>query len=426
MEKRKIAVIGLGYVGLGLAIELSRHYTVIGCDISKNRISELKNNIDRNQLITRDELSKSNIQYVSEVQEIKNADFYIVSVSTPAYYYELPNLEPLIEATKQLATVLKKGDIVVYESTVYPGTTEEVCLPLLEEISHLKSPDDFSIGYSPERINPGSSEHTLTNTPKIISAQNKESLKIIEEVYQSCCEKTYPVSCIMAAEAVKILENTQRDINIAFMNEFSEIMHALNLNVNEIIEAAKTKWSFVSFKPGFVGGHCISVDSLYLAFKARRIGVQHDLILAARKVNDGITRFVKHELINILLKNHVTIPNCRIGIFGLSYKENIPDIRNSLALKFIKELNETGVNCYIHDPIVDKDYILDKYNIQIQEFEKISDISAVIIIVAHNFYRDVGIEQFLTKMDEKKIIMDIPNLFVDTIKNHNITHYWSL
>ncbi|NSL19242.1 nucleotide sugar dehydrogenase [Tatlockia micdadei] len=423
---RKIAVIGLGYVGLGLAQSLGKHNPVLGYDISKSRISELKNNVDRNHLFTKEELSESNIEYVTDLQAIKHADFYIVSVSTPAYYYELPNLEPLIKATKQLATILKKGDVVVFESTVYPGTTEEVCQPLLEEISGLKSPEDFSIGYSPERINPNDLQHTLANTPKIISAQNKESLKIIEEVYKTCCQTTYPVSNIMAAEAVKILENTQRDVNIAFMNEFSEIMHALNLNVHEIIEAAKTKWNFVPFKPGFVGGHCISVDSLYLAFKAKRVDVQHDLILTARKVNDGITRFVKHELIKILIKNRITVPDCPIGIFGLTYKENIPDIRNSLALKFIKELNETKVNYFIHDPLVDKNYVFDKYHIQIQEFEEIKDISVAIIIVAHDFYREAGIERFLTKMGSKKIIMDIPNLFADSTKNYDNIQYWSL
>ena len=423
---RRVAIIGLGYVGLSLALELGKYNTVFGYDISKNRINELKNKIDCNHLMTSEELAESNIQYVSEVQEIINADFYIISVSTPAYYYELPNLELLVKATKQVATVLKKGDIVVYESTVYPGTTEEVCLPLLEEISKLKSPSDFNIGYSPERISPGDPCHNLRNTPKIISSQGEESLAIIEEVYKSCCDTIYPVSSIKAAEAVKILENTQRDINIAFMNEFSEIMHALDLNVHEILKAAKTKWSYVPFKPGFVGGHCISIDSLYLAFKAKRIGVQHDLILAARKINDGITKFVRYELINILIKNNIPVNNCPIGIFGLAYKENISDVRNSLALKFINELKKAGFDCQIHDPYVNKKQIMDKYNLEIKSFDKITDISVAIIIDAHDFYRDEGIEKFLAKMGNQKIIMDIPNLFTDTIKNYKNTLYWSL
>ncbi|MBA3537032.1 MAG: nucleotide sugar dehydrogenase, partial [Tatlockia sp.] len=405
---RRIAIIGLGYVGLGLALALSKDNRVYGYDISEKRISELENNFDSNQLFTSEELSKSNTRFVLDIQEIKTADFFIVCVSTPAYYYELPNLEPLINATRQLATILKKNDIVVYEATVYPGTTEEICLPVLEEISKLRAGYDFEIGYSPERISPGNNVHTLATVPKIISAQNDECLNIIESVYKSCCNEVYRVSNIKSAEAVKILENTQRDINIAFMNEFSEIMHAMNLNVHEILEAAKTKWSFVPFKPGFVGGHCISVDSLYLAFKAKRIGVQHDLILTARKINDGITKFVRHELIDILIKNDVAVKNCPVGIFGITYKENIPDIRNSIALKFIKELKQTGFNCQINDPCADEKILSDHYDLKIKKFEKITNISVAIILVGHDFYREIGLEKFLEKMEGPKIIMDIP------------------
>lgn len=425
IKMRKIAIIGLGYVGLGLALELSKHNSVIGYDISKNRIHELKDNVDSNLLFSTEELSQAKVHYVSEIDGIKEADFYIVSVSTPAHFYELPNLDPLVKATEQLATVLKKGDIVVYESTVYPGTTEEVCLPILEKISNLQSPQDFSVGYSPERISPGDTTHTLVNTPKIISAQNEKTLAIVEEIYKSCCRIVYAVSNIATAEAVKILENTQRDINIALMNEFSEIMHAMNLNVHEIIEAAKTKWSFVHFKPGFVGGHCISIDSLYLAFKAKRVNVQHDLILAARKINDGITTFVKNELINLLIKNNISFHNCTVGVFGITYKENIPDVRNSLALKFIKEIKAAGINCKINDPLVNKNNIKSKYGLEIEEFDAVDDISVAIILVAHDVYRKAGLTKFLDKMGTKKIIIDIPNLFVDIKKSDNI-HYWSL
>jgi UDP-N-acetyl-D-galactosamine dehydrogenase len=423
---RRIAIIGLGYVGLGLTQALSKQNPVIGYDISEDRIRELKDKCDRNHLFTSEELFKSNAHYVSNIEDIKNADFFIICVSTPAYYYELPNLEPLINATKQLATVLKKGDIVVYEATVYPGTTEEVCLPLLENISKLQVGSDFNIGYSPERISPGDSHHTLATVPKIISAQNEECLEIIASVYKTCCDTVYPVSTIQSAEAVKILENTQRDINIAFMNEFSEIMHAMNLNMHEILEAAKTKWSYVPFKPGLVGGHCISIDSLYLAFKAKRIGVQHDLILTARKINDGITKFIKHELIDILIKNDIGVKNCAIGIFGITYKENIPDIRNSIALKLIKELKLGGFDCQVNDPCADKKILMDQSPLKNEEFEKINNISVAIILVGHDFYREVGIEKFLEKMGKQKIIMDIPNLFIDCYKKYENIQYWSL
>lgn len=423
---RRIAIVGLGYVGLGLALALSKNNTVLGYDISKQRVNELRDNIDCNQLYSKEELSSCLLTCTDDLQAIKEADFFIVCVSTPAYYYEMPNLEPLENATKKLATILKKGDIVVFESTVYPGTTEEICLPLLEEFSHLKAGVDFNIGYSPERISPGDNVHTLANTTKVISAQNKETLAVIEEVYKTCCDTLYPVSNVMTAEAVKILENTQRNINIALLNEFSEIMHAMDLSVHEILEAAKTKWSFMPYKPGFVGGHCISIDPLYLAFKAKRIGAPHDIILAARKVNDGVTIFVKNELIHLLTDNKLTIKDCRVGIFGLTYKENIPDIRNSLALKFVKELQHIGLDCKLHDPCAEKHQLMTKYHLELHEFDDIRDIAVAIILVGHDLYRDKGINAFLEKMPDQKIIMDIPNLFNDAVQQCNNVQYWSL
>lgn len=421
---RQIAIIGLGYVGLGLGVALSKERTVFGYDILESRLEELTKQIDKNQLFTRQELTSAKLHYTSHIQDIKSADFFIVTVSTPAYFYELPNLEPLINATKALAAILKKGDIVVYESTVYPGATEEICLPLLEEISQLKCGRDFNIGYSPERISPHDPEHHLKNIPKVIAAQNKETLATIKEVYQLCCDEVYPVSNIKTAEAVKILENTQRDVNIAFMNEFSKIMHALNLNVHEIIEAAKTKWSFVPFKPGFVGGHCIAVDPLYLAFKAKRHSVESDLILTARKVNDGLTCFVIQELIKNLIKNQISIDHCSIGVFGVTYKENIPDVRNSLALKFIKELKVAGFNCLVHDPFADKEIMKKKYDIELKDFEEIKAISAAIIVVGHGFYSKIGFKKIAEKMKNNPIIMDIPNLFIK--ESHEGICYWSL
>ncbi|MBA2653205.1 MAG: nucleotide sugar dehydrogenase [Tatlockia sp.] len=380
---------------------------------------------DRNTLCTSEELARSSLKYATSIHELKDADFFIITVSTPAYY-ELPNLEPLIRATKSIATILKKGDIIVYESTVYPGTTEEICLPLLEEHSGLSSACDFYIGYSPERVSPNDSEHTLKNTPKIISAQSKKALKIIEKVYKSCCDTVVPVPQIKIAEAVKILENTQRDINIALMNEFAEIMHAMDLNTYEIIKAAKTKWSFAPFKPGFVGGHCIAIDPLYLAFKAHRLGINHDLILTSRKVNDGVTKFVSYELIRLLINKDILIKNCPIGVFGVTYKENIPDVRNSLAMKFLIELKQLGFICQVHDPIADVKMMSDKYGVELQDFDKITNITVAIIIVGHDFYKKAGMEKFLVKMDHQKIIMDIPNMFIDTYGKYDIDHYWSL
>lgn len=417
------AVVGLGYVGLGLAVALSKKNTVIGYDINKKRIEELKQYTDRNELESTQSLSQSHIFFTHELETIKNANFYIVSVSTPAYYYETPDLEPLIGATEQLAKILKKGDILVFESTVYPGTTEEICIPILEKHSHLKCGKDFNVGYSPERINPGDEVHTLKSITKIISAQNPETLKAIHETYASICDTVYPVSNIATAEAVKILENTQRDINIALMNEFSKIMHALNLDMHEIIEGAKTKWCFLPFKPGFVGGHCISIDPHYLAFVAKRHGVQPDLILAARKVNDGMSQFVIQSMLKLLIKHHINTTNLNIGIFGISYKENVVDTRNSLALKLVKELKEYGFNCQIHDPL-DYKNAEELPNVQLQHFDELQDLSLAILVVAHDFYRD-KLGQILAKC-KNKILMDIPNMFVDQYQQHNGLIYWNL
>jgi len=422
----KIAVVGLGYVGLGLAVALSKHYSVIGYDISKTRIAELQQNIDKNNTVAYDELVKSTTIYTHQLEDIKEATFYIVAVSTPAYYYEMPNLEPLIYATQELATVIKKGDIIVFESTVYPGTTEEICLPILEKFSHLKHGDDFNVGYSPERINPDDKVHTLKNITKVISAQNQATLEAIAVVYKSICDHVYPVSSIKIAEAVKVLENTQRDVNIAFMNEFAIIMHALNLNVHEILTAAQTKWSYVPFKPGLVGGHCIAVDPHYLAFKAKRVGVHPDLILAARKINDDITHFVIQELLKLLIKNQVEVGKSTIGILGVTYKENTPDIRNSLSLKLIKELNAEGFYCQVQDPLADKVILKDKYHINLIDFDQFKEVTAIILVVAHDFYRDAGLKKIMGTMKAPLIIMDIPNLFVSEAVSYEQLHYWSL
>ncbi|KTD07705.1 nucleotide sugar dehydrogenase [Legionella jamestowniensis] len=423
---KTFAVIGLGYVGLELAISLADSKETYGYDISKHRIAELQQNQDRNHLISSDRLKNSKLKLTNDIELIKAANFYIVAVSTPAYFYELPNLEPLINATRSLGEVLKKGDIVVFESTVYPGTTEEVCIPILEEVSHLRCGQDFNVGYSPERISPGDTEHDLRNIPKVISAQNESTLQEVKAAYHLICDTVYTVSTIKTAEAVKVLENTQRDINIAFMNEFAQIMHALDLDTHEILEGAKTKWSFIPFKPGFVGGHCIAIDPQYLAFKAKRHGVEPKIILAARQVNDGMTQFIIHEMNKILIKKNISFETIKIGLFGVTYKENVPDIRNSLAFKLIKELKGYGFNYIAHDPWANKKIVKEKYQLDLIEFEDMQDISVAIIIVQHDFYRKKGFQQFVNKLKPTGLIMDIPNLFIEENKNLGNLHYWNL
>ena len=415
------AVIGLGYVGLGLATSLSTKKTVFGYDINEHSVQELCEQVDRNKQVDKEVLSRSTVIYTSNIEDIRRVNFYIVTVSTPAYFYEIPNLDPLIAATKKLASVIKKGDIIVYESTVYPGTTEDICIPILEEFSHLKNGVDFHVGYSPERINPGDGQHTLKTITKVIAAQDAKTLKAIRETYESICDTVYPVADIKTAEAIKILENTQRDVNIALMNEFSKIMHALNLDMHNIIEGAKTKWGFVPYKPGFVGGHCISIDPHYLAFEAKRHGVQPELILAARRVNDGMTQFVIQSMMKLLIKNKIDTANINIGVFGVSYKENLLDTRNSLALKLIKELREYGFNCHVHDPFSHHDL----HDIQLKSFDQLCDLSVAIVVVAHDSYRN-SLQKILGACQTPGILMDIPNLFVNEKQHCKKLIYWNL
>lgn len=420
------AVIGLGYVGLGLAIALSKISQVIAYDINQKRINELQRHCDRNKEITQSELEKAPILFTSNLQDIKAANFYIISVPTPAHCYEYPDLDPLIAATIQIGTVIKKGDIIVYESSVYPGTTDEICIPLLESHSGLTCGEDFNVGYSPERVNPGDSVHTLKNITKIISAQNEKTLHAIQQTYQAICDKTYPVSSMQIAEAIKILENTQRDVNIALMNEFSKIMHAMKLEVHEILEGAKTKWSFIPFKPGLVGGHCISIDPHYLGFRARQFGVYPELIRTARKINDDMTQFIIHEMLKTMIKHNLETNNMTVGVFGISYKENSFDLRNSLSLKLIKELHEHGIQVRVHDPFKHEEFEPEKHHVTLEHFDEIHDLSAVLLLVGHDYYKKIGFNELLNKCGPKKMIMDIPNLFIEEFQAYQPLIYWSL
>lgn len=423
---KTIAIAGLGYVGLELAVSLSNSYHVIGYDILESRVNELKDHYDRNNLVSKERLSNSSIVLTTKVEDIRQATVFIVTVSTPAWYYLIPDLQPLIKSAEELAKLLKKGDLIVFESTVYPGTVDEVLTPILEKNSSLRAGQDFYIGYSPERINPNDKQHTLQNIPKVISGQNETALALVKEVYSACCTTLHPVSNIKTAEAVKILENTQRDVNIALMNEFTQIMHAMTIDMHEVLNAAKTKWSFVPFKPGFVGGHCIAVDPLYLAFKAKQEAIDCDLTLAARKINDNLTLFVMQSLIKIMLTNHMSPDQCEIGIFGITYKENTPDFRNSLALKMIKEMKKYGFRMRINDPLADPKKIQEKYHINLEDFSNITNLSVAIIVNAHNEYIEEGLGSFTKKFNGIPFIMDIPNMFADEARHNKNLVYWNL
>lgn len=417
------AIVGLGYVGLGLATALAKEAKVYGYDINKTRIRDLKNSKDTNNLITTDELLQSKLNLTSELEDIKQATFYIVCVSTPAYCYETPDLEPLISSVKDLAQVIKKGDVIVFESTVYPGTTEEICKPILEEISQLQCGKDFNIGYSPERISPGDEQHTLKNVTKIIAAQNRDTLNKLKETYSLICDKVYPVSNIKTAEAVKILENTQRDVNIAFMNEFTKIMHAMDLDVHEIIAGAETKWSFVKFKPGFVGGHCISIDPHYLAFKAKRLGLTSDLILTARKINDNMTHFVIESMLKLLIQHQINTVDMKVGILGVTYKENVNDTRNSLALKLIKDLKPYHINYCVHDPL---DHAHHPLKIPLTPLEDMKNLTVAIIAVGHDYYKKMGLDKMLAQCGNPRVLIDIQGIFREEAASKSDLIYWKL
>ncbi|MCC5792021.1 MAG: nucleotide sugar dehydrogenase [Legionellaceae bacterium] len=426
--KRSYAVVGLGYVGIELLIAIAQSGdAVIGYDTSKRRIKQLRQAHDLNGIIEKATLQDSRLVLTNEIQDIAGADFYIVTVPTPAYFYRLPDLSLVETATRELAAILKQGDIIVYESTVYPGATEEVCIPILEQQSGLHCGRDFNVGYSPERISPKDPRFSLAKVVKVIGAQNEATLQAMAALYENICQAVHRVSGIKAAEATKILENSQRDVNIAFMNEFAKIMHALHINTREVIDAAKTKCNFVDFKPGLVGGHCISVDPLYLAFKAERHGVHADVILAARRVNDDMTSFIISEMLKHLVSHRIDFQYLRVGVLGLSYKANVSDIRNSLSLKLLKELNEYQIEYMVHDPYACPDMLKHKYGIELKTYSELVELDVLILTVGHQFYLDHGIQVLRKKLKTPALMMDIPAVFTGepALTAQQLT-YWTL
>ena len=394
----KISVIGLGYVGLPLAIEFGKKYNVVGFDINPKRINELKNKIDKTMEVSKKDMEEASyLSYSSNIRDIEDCNYYIVTVPTPIDENKKPDLKPLLSATKTVGSVLKKGDIVVYESTVYPGCTEEECVPVLENESELKFNIDFFCGYSPERINPGDKEHTLAKIKKVVSGSTKEAADKINKLYGSIIEAgTYPVSSIKVAEAAKVIENTQRDINIAFINELAIIFNKMGIDTQEVLEAAGTKWNFLKFKPGLVGGHCIGVDPFYLTFKSQRMGYHPEIILAGRRLNDNMGIFIANRIIKLMIKKGKKIEGAKILIFGITFKENVPDIRNSKVIGIIKELIDFGCNVNVFDPIAYKEEVKSEYGIEMIEKEEIYNdgYEAAILAVSHNEFKNFDFSFF--------------------------------
>lgn len=409
----KISIIGLGYVGLPLAVEFAKKYETIGFDIDSKRIEELNSFFDITKEVDKSVLKKivnrNNIIFSSDLKDIEDSNIYIVSVPTPVDKHNHPDFYPLISASKTVSTVLKKNDIVIYESTVYPGATEEICVPVLEENTDLIYNKDFFIGYSPERINPGDKVHSLTNIVKVTSGSTEKTADIVDFLYSSIIDAgTHKTSSISIAEASKVIENAQRDINIAFVNELAKIFSHLKIDTKEVLSAAKTKWNFLNFSPGLVGGHCIGVDPYYLAQKAIEAGYNPEIILSGRRINDSMGKFIATELIKLLLNKDLKIKNSNILILGFTFKENCPDIRNTKVIDIVNELKSFNVNLTIVDPLADINQVFKYYGLNI--YNKIpvkNKFDAALLAVAHNEFMDMNFKKFLKL---KNVIYDVKSI----------------
>ncbi len=402
----KIAVIGLGYVGLPLAAAFSEKYEVMGFDVNAARIEELKSGYDRTLELSSEQMKKAienGMKFSLNLDDIKDCNFFIVTVPTPIDKNKRPDLTPVVKATQSVAKVLKKGDIVVYESTVYPGVTEEICVPLLEQ-SGLKFNEDFFCGYSPERINPGDKEHTVTKIKKITSGSTPEVADKVDEVYRSIITAgTHKASTIKVAEAAKVIENTQRDINIAFMNELAMIFNKMNIDTNAVLQAAGTKWNFLNFRPGLVGGHCIGVDPYYLTHKAQELGFHPEMILAGRRINDNMGKYAADQVVKLMIKRGVLINSARVLVLGLTFKENCPDIRNSRVIDVIEELKDFGCRVDVYDPWADEAEVKREYGIvPLKSFDE-ADYDCVVIAVAHDKFKGLKFS--------KALVYDIKNVY---------------
>jgi len=422
-KKKKLAVIGLGYVGLPIALEFARKIDVIGFDINEARIQLMNNGIDPSKELSKDDFNGCSITFTSKIEVLKEANFFIVAVPTPIDEHRLPDLKPLLGASETVGKALKKGDFVVFESTVYPGCTEEDCVPVLEKHSGLSYITDFKVGYSPERINPGDKEHTLTKIKKVTSGCDEDSAETIGKVYELIITAgIHKASSIKVAEAAKIIENTQRDINIAFMNELSIIFNRLNINTYEVLDAASTKWNFLKFFPGLVGGHCIGVDPYYLSYKARELGYHAQIINAGRFINDSMAGYIAKQLVKKLIHKDKNPKDTNVLILGVTFKENVADIRNTKVVDIITELMSYGVNVDVVDPYASTEEMEHEYNIPLTKTKK-NNYDSIILAVSHNEYVNQPESYFANYMNSSGIFVDVKGIYRNKIKSFE---YWSL
>ncbi len=421
-KKKTLAVIGLGYVGLPIALEFAKKIKVIGFDINAERVEMMRNKIDPSQELESSAFDGCDIVFTNDLEVLKTANFYIVAVPTPVDEHNVPDLKALLGASSTVGKVLKKGDYVVFESTVYPGCTEEDCVPIMEKLSGLKMKSDYKVGYSPERINPGDKEHTITSITKVVSGCCSESLDTIAKVYELVVKAgVHKASSIKVAEAAKIIENTQRDLNIALMNELSIIFDKMNINTFEVLEAAGTKWNFLKFQPGLVGGHCIGVDPYYLTYKSKELGYDSQVILAGRVINDGMAGYVAKKVLQHIIQNAANVKDAKVLVMGATFKENVSDIRNSKVADVIKELKSFSLNVDVVDPHADSNELQHEYGFGLTEIGK--DYDAVIVTVPHNDYKKLDDAYFSALTKSHAIVADLKGIYRNKISSRS---YWSL
>ena len=425
--KTALSVVGLGYVGLPLAVELGRIYRVVGFDLDKARIGELRDGKDSTGETTEEVLHETNVEYTDDERRLGEATFHIVTVPTPIDRNNRPDLFPLIRASEIVGRNMPAGSIVVYESTVYPGVTEDICADILERESGMVRGEDFKVGYSPERINPGDKEHTITKVTKVVSGQDEETLEIISRLYESIVGAgVHRAPDIKTAEAAKVIENTQRDLNIALMNELAVIFEKMGIRTKDVLDAAMTKWNFLPFKPGLVGGHCIGVDPYYLTFKAQELGYHPEVILAGRAINDSIGKYIAEQTVKQLIKCGKLVQDSRILILGLAFKENVRDIRNSKVSDIINELKEYDIEVMVHDPLADPTEVKEVYGIELADIEQCNGLEGIILAVAHDAYRELTPEKILEISNSRPIVIDVKSFFNRRELEESGIRYWSL
>ena len=422
-KEAQIGVVGLGYVGLPLALAFAKKFKVVGFDISEPRVEQMKSGIDPSEELEAEAFHDTDITFTTDPDELGKANFFIVAVPTPVDEYRIPNLKPVLSASQTVGKLLKPGDYVIYESTVYPGCTEEDCLPILEAESGMKVSKDFKLGYSPERINPGDKERTVTKILKIVSGSDPGALEEISNIYEAIIEPgTYKAESIKVAEAAKVIENTQRDLNISFVNELAIIFDRMGINTRQVLAAAGTKWNFLKYQPGLVGGHCIGVDPYYLVHKAKELGYDPQVILSGRRVNDGIPEFIAKKLVQLLLRQNKNPQTCKVAVLGVTFKENVADIRNSKVADLIKELMGYAIHVHIHDPHASPNEVSKEYNFSLTA-KLDDDYDAIIVAVNHSAYKEYDAGYFKSIMNGDPILFDIKAMY--RINDPEIT-YWSL